>query len=131
MNVLMEKMKFYVIAFNTQTLKVEAEVVEYKANRDDIYDKLCMLLNCDSLEFVDYNEDIVIIVDENGKFKPNNPVFNVITQDGYPVELAGKIIFARNIENEYSTDIGSIKYEDIFNLRTQLQIQLIGVTKGE
>ena len=131
MYVLMEKMKFYVIAFNTQTLKVEAEVVEYKTNRDDIYDKLCMLLNCDSLEFVDYSEDIVVIVDENGKFKPNNPVFNVITQDGYSVELAGKIIFARNIENEYSTDIGSIKYEDIFNLRTQLQIQLIGVTKGE
>ena len=131
MYVLMEKMKFYVIIFNTQTLKVEAEVVEYKANRDKIYDKLCMLLNCDSLEFVDYSEDIVIIVDENGKFKPNNPVFNVITQDGYSVELAGKIIFARNIENEHSTDIGSIKYEDIFNLRTQLQIQLIGVTKGE
>ena len=131
MYVLMEKMKFYVIIFNTQTLKVEAEVVEYKTNRDDIYDKLCMLLNCDSLEFVDYSEDIVIIVDENGKFKPNNPVFNVITQDGYSVELAGKIIFARNIENEHSTDIGSIKYEDIFNLRTQLQIQLIGVTKGE
>ena len=131
MYVLIEEMKFYVIIFNTQTLKVEAEVVEYKTNRDDIYDKLCMLLNCDSLEFVDYSEDIVIIVDENGKFKPNNPVFNVITQDGFSVELAGKIIFARNIENEYSTDIGSIKYEDIFNLRTQLQIQLIGVTKGE
>lgn len=131
MYVLMEKIKFYAIAFNTQTLKIEAEVVECRANKDNIYDKLCILLNCDSLEFVDYNEDIVIIVDENGKLKSNNPVFNMITQDGFSLELAGKVAFARNIENEFSTDIGSIKYEDIFNLRTKLQIQLIGVTKGE
>ena len=51
--------------------------------------------------------------------------------DKVKIWIAGKIIFSRNIENEFSTDIGSIKYEDIFNLRTQLQIQLIGVTKGE
>lgn len=126
----MGKIKFYIIDFNTQTLKIEVEVTECKADKDNLYNKLCRLLNCDSLEFVDYNQDIVIILDENGKFKPDNPVFNVITEDGVSIELAGKIIFARNIENEFNTDVGSIKYEDIFKLRTQLQIQLIGVTKG-
>lgn len=127
----MKKMKFYIIIFNTQMFNIEVDVVECIASRDTIYEKLCILLNCDSLEFVDYNEEIVMIVDDNGKLKPHNPVFNVITQDGFSVELVGKIIFARNIENEFSTDIGSIKYEDIFKLRTQLQIQLIGMTKGE
>ncbi|WP_342441507.1 hypothetical protein MHB65_20085 [Lysinibacillus sp. FSL K6-0075] len=46
-------------------------------------------------------------------------------------QLAGRLLFVRNIENEFSVDIESIMYEDIFNLRTNLQIQLIGVTKGE
>ena len=124
-------MKFYTVSFNSQTLSLEAEVESVDINNSEIYEQLCKVLDCESIEFVDFNDEIVMIVDESGKFKKMNPVFKVKTDDGAYVELAGKILFARNIYNEFSTDIGSIKYEDIFKLRTQLQIQLIGVTKGE
>lgn len=72
-----------------------------------------------------------MVIDEDGKFKKYNPIFRVITEDGITLELAGKILFARNIENEFSTDIGSIKAEDIFYLRNNLNIELLGVTRGE
>lgn len=122
-------MQFYLIEFNTQSFRLQADVLKITANKDSIYEELCQVIGCDSIEFIDYNEDIVIIVDETGKFKPHNPVFNVITEDGYSVELAGKIVFARNIENEFNTGVGSIKYEDIFYLRANLEIQLMGMTK--
>lgn len=39
-----------------------------------------------------------------------------------------RLVFVLSIENEFSTDIGSIKQEDIFNLRLNLDIKLIGMT---
>ena len=72
-----------------------------------------------------------MVINEDGKFKKNNPVFRVVTDDGIALALAGKILFARNIENEFSTDIDSIKAEDIFYLRNNLNIQLLGVVRGE
>mgnify|MGYP003429928856 FL=1 len=72
-----------------------------------------------------------MVINEDGKFKKNNPVFRVVTDDGIALDLAGKILFARNIENEFSTDIDSIKAEDIFYLRNNLNIQLLGVVRGE
>lgn len=50
---------------------------------------------------------------------------------GDSIQLAGRLLFVRNIENEFSVDIGLIKHEDIFNQRTNLQVQLLGVIKGE
>lgn len=126
----MKKMKFYSINFNSQTSKIEAEVENINVNDTDIYEQICKILNCKSLEFIDYNYEIVMIVDEYGKYKKKNPVFNVNTEDGSAIELAGKILFARNIYNEFSTDIGSITYEDIFSLRIKLGIHLLGVVKG-
>ena len=41
------------------------------------------------------------------------PVFILKTEDGISLEVAGKIIFARNIEHEFSTDIGSIKFDSV------------------
>ncbi|AVK95640.1 hypothetical protein FCT18_17475 [Lysinibacillus sphaericus] len=89
------------------------------------------IIGSDSLEFVDFNNEVVMIIDEDGDFKKNNPIFRVITEDGIILDLAGKILFALNVENEFSTDIGSIKSGDIFYLRNNLDIQLLGVTRGE
>lgn len=124
-------MKFYIISFDTGLLKISADVIQIDSEKNDIYDELSNVIGCDSLEFVDYNNEVVIIVDEQGKFKKHNPIFRVITEDGIKLDLAGKILFARNIENEFSTDIGSIKAEDIFYLRNNLNIHLLGVSKGE
>lgn len=128
MYVLMGNMKFYIINFNSRTLSLEAEVEGADINSIEIYERLCEILGCESIEFIDFNDEIVMIVDELGKFKKMNPIFKVKTDYGEYVELAGKILFARNIYNEFSTDIGSIKYEDIFNLRLNLDIQLLGMT---
>lgn len=124
-------MKFYVISFDTNLFKMNAEVIKIDTAINDIYDELSIVIESDSLEFVDFSNEIVMIIDEQGKFKKDNPVFRIVTADGITLDLAGKILFARNIENEFSTDIGSIKAEDIFHLRNNLNIQLLGVTRGE
>ncbi|MEK4082226.1 hypothetical protein [Solibacillus sp. FSL K6-1126] len=123
-------MEFYVITFDTDFFKMRAEVIKIDLTLDDIYDELSTLIESDSLEFVDFNNEIVIIIDEQGKSKKGNPVFRIVTEDGITLDLAGKLLFARNIENEFSTDISSIKREDIFNLRLNLDIKLIGMTTG-
>ena len=109
---------------------MSAEVIKVNPAINDIYDELSIVIESDSLEFVDFNNEIVMVIDEQGKFKKNNPVFRIVTDDSITLDLAGKILFARNIENEFSTDIGSIKHEDIFNLRLNLDIKLIGMTTG-
>lgn len=124
-------MKFYVVSFDMKLFKMDAEVIKIDGGINDIYDGLSNIIGSDSLEFVDFNDEIVLVVDEEGKFKKNNPVFRVITDDGISLDLAGKLLFARNVENEFSTDIDSIKAEDIFYLRNNLDIQLLGVIKGD
>lgn len=124
-------MEFYVISFDTDVFKMKAEVTKIDSALIDIYDELSILIGSDSLEFVDFNNEIVMVIDELGKTKKYNPVFRVVTKDGITLDLAGKILFARNVENEYSTDIGGIKAEDIFYLRNNLDITLLGVSEGE
>ncbi len=108
---------------------MNAEVIKIEWAINDIYEELSSIIGSDSLEFVDFNNEVVMVIDEDGKFKKNNPIFRVITDDGITLDLTGKILFARNVENEFSTDIGSIKAEDIFYLRNNLNIQLLGVTR--
>lgn len=114
-----------------ELFKMSAEVIKIDGRINDIYDELSSIIGSDTLEFIDFNDEIVLVVDEEGKFKKNNPVFRVITGDGISLDLAGKLLFARNIENESSTDIDSIKAKDIFYLRNNLDIQLLGVIKGD
>lgn len=122
----------YLLYFEPQILKIQADVIQLHNETDEILDaELQKVLQVDGYDFYDYSNEIAILVDDQGAFKPENPVFEVISEFGDREQLAGRLLFVRNIENEFSTDIGSIKYEDIFKLRTQLQIQLIGMTKGE
>lgn len=123
-------MKVYTLQFNTDIFKIEADVVELTyASLDDQYNKLINLLESDGLDVIDYNEDIAILVDDTGFEKKNNPVYTITTEDGITCQLAGKLLFVRNVYNENSTDFGSITYEDIFHIRRLLDIQLIGTTK--
>lgn len=115
------------ISFDVEVFKMGADVIRINSTLGDTYDKVRIFIESDSLEFVDYNSEIVMIIDEQGKSKKNNPLFRIITEDGITLELAGKILFARNIENEFSTDIVSIKSEDIFYLRDNLDIKLLGI----
>ena len=111
-----------------ETFKIEADVheIEY-SNLDEQYEKLVKLLNAEGLDVVDYNDDIAILVDDRGFEKQYNSVFEVITEDNIACQLAGKILFVRNIYNEESTDFGGVTDEDIFNLKNNLQISLKGL----
>lgn len=125
-------LQIYLLFFDPQIMKIQADVLQLRNETDEILDaELQKVLQSDGYDFYDYSDEIAIIVEDQGLFKAGNPVFEVISEFGDRVQLAGRLLFVRNIENEFSTDIGSIKYEDIFKLRTQLQIQLIGMTKGE
>jgi len=123
-------MFFYKIGFNVNKVQFEGSIIELLSSRDSIYEDLAKNLECETLDFQDYSEEIVMIVDENGYFKTLFPIFQIETQFGDIVELAGSIIFAKNIETEDSTDIGEISEKEIFNLRDTLNIKLIGITRG-
>lgn len=123
-------MKLYVVNFNTEQFKVEADVVTISYHSfDDQYQKILEVLDAEGIDVLDYDEDIAILVDDIGFTKPNNPIYRIVTGDGISCELAGKLVFVRNIYNENSTDFGSITYEDIFNLRRLLAIKIIGVVR--
>jgi len=124
------EMKLYVLNFNTEIFKIEADVVtiEYE-NMEEQYQKIADILKTDGLDVIDYDENIAILVDDMGFYKQGNPIYNLILPDGITTNLAGKLVFVRNIYTEYSTDFGSITYQDIFNLRRLLNIQIIGSVK--
>lgn len=124
-------MKVYSLKFNIETFKIEAFVheIEYR-DLDEQYVRLVKLLNAEGLDVIDYNEDIAILVDDRGFEKQNNPVFEVITEDGITLQLAGRILFVRNIYNEESTDFGSITEEYVTYLKNHLKITLKGILKN-
>ena len=117
----------YLLYFDIQIMKIQANVVYLNANLDR---EINNILQSNGYEFFDYSGEIAILVDDQGFFKEGNPVFEIVSEYGDRSKLAGRLLFVRNVENEFSTDIGSIKYEDIFNLRLNLDIKLIGMTKG-
>lgn len=123
-------MQVYIVNFNTDVLKVEADVVtfEYQSS-DDQYENLLEILEADGIDILDYNDEIAILVDDLGFQKSNNPIYQLVLEDGHTVQLAGKLLFARNIYNEYSTDWGSITKEDVFHLRRLLNIQILGTVR--
>ncbi|MCM3358678.1 hypothetical protein [Psychrobacillus sp. MER TA 171] len=121
-------MKAYAINFNLDTFTIEADIYQIKySNFDEQYEKLLELLNAEGLDVVDFNNDIAMLVDDRGFEKQNNPVFEVITEDNIVCQLAGKIIFVRNIYNKESTDFGSITSEDVIYLKNNLRIVLKGL----
>jgi hypothetical protein len=123
-------LQVYLVYFDTTIMKIQAEVLQLHNETADILDReLKKALQADGYDFYDYSDEIAILVDDRGFEKALNPVFELASTFGDRSRLAGSLVFVRNVENEYSTDIGSIKYGDIFNLRIGLDINLIGMTK--
>ena len=124
-------MQFYTIYFDTSIMKMNAEILNVSAeNSDELDVEIKKILNANGYEFLDYSDEIAILVDDQGLFKEGLPVFEVVSTYGDINKLAGKLVFVRNIENEFSTDIGSITIEDVLKLKEDLIIKLVGFTKG-
>lgn len=96
-------MNVYTIDFNTNSFKIEADYVEVVFNTlDEQYVKLCQLARAEGLDEVEYNDEMVILVDDSGYEKHHNPVFEVIAEDGTVFHLAGKLLWIVNtISNKY------------------------------
>lgn len=124
-------MQIYTVYLDTDTTKMNAEVIELVADSGDALDQeIYQILKSTGYDFFDYSNEIAILVDDQGFFKEGLPVFEIESTYGDINKLAGKLIFVRNVENEYSIDIGNVTYEDIFKLRNELKIQFVGFTKG-
>ncbi|BAK15232.1 uncharacterized protein SSIL_0809 [Solibacillus silvestris StLB046] len=122
-------LQVYLLYFDIGSMRIQTEVLQLQNETIDILDlQLNKVLQAEGYDFFDYSDEISILVDDKGFEKELNPVFEIVSHFGEKINLAGRLLFVRNIENEYSTDIGSIKYQDIFNLRINLNIKLIGMT---
>ncbi|GED63297.1 hypothetical protein [Lysinibacillus fusiformis] len=122
-------LQIYLLYFNIEFMKIQAEVLQLRNETAEVLDQeLQKVLQAEGYDFYDYSDEITILVDDRGFKKTLNPVFELVSTFGDRSHLAGRLVFVRNVENEYSTDIGSIKYEDIFNLRINLDINLVGMT---
>lgn len=129
-NMKVDNMKFYSLEMKIPELEIVAEIVEVYTTFSETYNKCCEIIGTDSVEFVDYTDEIAILVDESGLYKSNNVLFEIKLPQGGNIKLAGKMLFVRNIENEFSTDIGGLSLQDILSLRENLDIKIIGMTKG-
>jgi len=59
--------KIYEVSFNSNTFKLEANVVNINYNTlDEQYEKLLYILNSEGLDVLDYNDEIAILVDDRG-----------------------------------------------------------------
>lgn len=122
----------YLLYFDTQIMKIQADVIQLQNPTEEMLNhEINQALQANGYEFYDYSDDITILVDDCGFEKGLNPVFEITSAYGDVNRLAGRLLFVRNLENEFSVDIGSIKKEDIFSLRLNLAIKLIGMTKKE
>lgn len=124
-------MQIYTVYLDTDTTKMNAEVMDLAtANGDELDQEIHRILNATGYGFFEYSDEIAILVDDQGFFKEGLPVFEIESTYGDMNKLAGKLLFVRNVENEFSIDIGSITYEDIFKLRNEMKIRFVGFTKG-
>lgn len=123
-------LQVYLLYLDTRVMKIQAEVLKLHNETVDVLDQeLQKVLHADGYEFYDYSDEITILVDDRGFEKVLNPVFELVSAFGDRSHLAGRLVFVRLQENEDSVDIGSIMQEDIFNLRINLEIKIIGMTK--
>ena len=124
-------LQIYLLYFDIEQTKIVAEVLSLQnADEEQLEWELNKLLQSESYDFFDYSDDIAILVDDRGFEKVNNPVFEIVSEFGDTSHLAGRLVFVRNVENEFSIDFGSIEAKDVLHLRENLYIKLVGLTKG-
>lgn len=119
-----------VLDFNRNNSIYTFEIIEVEENREthnlnDFYN----IIGCNTVDITDYSDDIAIIVDDEGLFKENTFITEIIAPDGYHLQLAGKLIFAKNVYTEDSTKIGGLSSGECFNLITNLKMRLMGVKR--
>lgn len=128
MNIFTPQMRVYKVGFDTSKMEYKADILEISCELGSNQSgALGEMLGCSGIDIVDYSDDIAIVVDDQGAFKPGNPLFEVIAEGGYKLKLCGSLVFVRNDYKEDSIDLASLSLDDIEKLKKSLDIKLIGI----
>ena len=126
----MEMMKVFTIDFDIEKMAIKNGVVEFKKNADDSNLKdYYNIIGCSSIDIVELNEDIAVVVDDEGLLKSGSPVFEITTNDGHELHLAGKLIFAKNHYTDDGVELMGLDSGEILSLMVDLKLSVIGVTQ--
>lgn len=123
-----EIMKVYTVGFDFEKMAIKTEVVEFEKENNNLKNYY-NIIGCDTIDIVNLNEDIAIVVDDDGLLKSGTPVFEIKTEDGAELQLAGKLLFAKNNYTNDGTKLTGLTSGEIFNLMINLEIRVIGVTR--
>jgi hypothetical protein len=122
-----EMMKVLTVKYNFESKRIETEIVEFKINESNLKDYY-RIIGCGCIDIVNFSHDVAIIVDDEGLLKSDNHVFELLNNDGNPLQLAGKLVFTKNHYGDDGISQVGLCLGDLVELLVNIKIRLIGVT---
>ena len=117
-----------ILSFDIEKGRFNMNLVDIGEDND--YKTYRNLIDSDLIDVAEYNEDIDIIVDDEGLLVSGNPVLEIKTQWGSR-PLAGKLLFLkREIQDDNIRNVG-LSTGEAFKLVLELQdnLKIIGITQ--
>lgn len=119
----MTKVKFLVIDFSHEKRKAFSKIVEREGKESHLND-FYEIIGCDCIDIVPVNEEVAIVVDDEGFLKSDNLIFEVQDhKNRFQCHLAGKLIFAKNSQD----DVTGFSTDEVFKLHLKIQIGQISI----
>lgn len=129
------KQNFFLLVKVDDDLKVQMKVISF--GNGSISEKLKFFyesLGCSSIDIVQFNQEMDLIVDDEGLLFPNKPVFE-IPSDLYTesLKIAGDFLIGKRVlvpdEGYETVGFESLQEMEEHFKATNLQFRLIGVTR--
>lgn len=114
------------VEFCLDERKLKQELVYVKPSAD--YKDFGKLIGSSFIDVVEFNEEIDIVVDDEGLLVSDNPVLGIDTPYG-EVQLAGSLLFVKKVHSIEGIELVGLDAGELFNLLTQLEgkIKVLGV----
>ncbi|MFD1363164.1 hypothetical protein [Lentibacillus salinarum] len=115
------------IEFNLEEMAFQEDVVNIQPDSD--YKTFCNLINAELMDVVEFNEEIDIVVDDEGLLVSDNPVLEVVTEYGAQ-QLAGTLLFLKKEFTNDGINLVGLEAGELFDLLLKLigKIKIIGKT---
>lgn len=117
------------IDFNLEEMAISRKAVG-SITEDSNYKDFAKIVSSELIDVVEYNDEIDIVIDDEGLLKSGNPVLEITTPYG-KYELAGKLLFLKKQLNGDGIKLIGLDTGEAFKLLMELDgnIRPIGVTK--
>lgn len=119
---------FFKIGFDFTKMSFDPEIVEFTERLNG--DKLTWFynqINCDLVDFVSINNDVDIIVDDEGLLKSGNPVFEVSFTKSRSFQLAGILLVGKKVyTNDGIIVEGFDSIHELLNFANSMSVKLVG-----